>query len=193
MSARKNRSRHNIPGTTQTRLRPGGAFIHPAGVQLRAARACKAQPLARTRPYCKVALLGVGDVCLSDCVTLTEPHRCYEDDIVVVPDLAFLHDVDRLAADEDLAVSFLYIVALGVDTTTQANLAVAQGVPQRLTPQLCVRHAAAMERTVYCSVNPRLALVQKALKRISRAAGSNFAVARAYDPASGGIVFSELR
>ena len=55
ISAFQNRSQHNIPGTTQARLRSCGAFINPAGVQLRVARACKAQPLARTQQHRKVA------------------------------------------------------------------------------------------------------------------------------------------
>ena len=69
---------------------------------------------------------------LRECVSLTERHRCAEADLVVVPDLSVLHDVDRLAADVDLAVSFLYIVSLGVDIATQTQLSVVQGVPQRI-------------------------------------------------------------
>jgi len=59
------------------------------------------------------------------CTTLTGTHRCAEADLVVVPDLAMLHDVDKLAGSADLSIGFLHIVALGLDITTQrAQLAV---------------------------------------------------------------------
>ena len=181
------RSRHNIPGATQTRLKPGSAFIRPGGVSLTASRACKAQPLARNTHIRKVATLGAASgavtPCLNDCVVLHGPHRCFEADVVVVPDLAFLHDVDRLAANEDLAVSFLYIVAMGVAVVTRANLELARGAPNRLPPGHCLRRQpAAKDRKVVFCVHPRLSLARKALKRISRTQGSFFAVSKKNGP-----------
>ena len=193
----QNTSRHNIPGTTQTRLRPGDPFINPAGVHLGARRAAKARPLARTHPYAKVAIVGAGELLLRDCLTLSGPHRCEEADLVVVPDLSFLHDVDRLAAEVDLAISFLYIVSLGVDITTQTQLAAVQGVPGRLSPQHCVRHVPAMETEVTFCVDPRLVLeqkdVQKALRRIARAPNSEFTLTKKSNPEAGVIFIGELR
>ena len=70
-----------------------------------------------------------------ECRILIGRHRCAEADLVVVPDISILHNVDALAADVDLAVSFLYIVSLGVDIATKTQLAAVQGVPRRLSPQ----------------------------------------------------------
>ena len=77
-----------------------------------------AQPLAGPLRHCKL---------------LNGRHRCAEAELVVVPDLKLLHDEDALAGDVDLAVSFLYVVALGLDVTTQANLAAdpVQNTPNR--------------------------------------------------------------
>lgn len=50
---------------------------------------------------------------------LTGVHRCQTVDIVVVSDLSVLHDVVRIAAGDDLAVSFVYIVLRGLDVATQ--------------------------------------------------------------------------
>ena len=51
----------------------------------------------------------------------------------------------------DLAVSFLYVVALGLDITTQANLAAdpVQHTPRRLTPEHCVRHIPAISGSFF--------------------------------------------
>ena len=50
-------------------------------------------------------------------------HRCEKADLAIVPDLSMLHDVDRLSADVDLVVSFLYIVSRGMDVATATQLA----------------------------------------------------------------------
>ena len=65
------------------------------------------------------------------CRVLTGPHRCYEANLVVVPNLAILHDSRALAADVDLAVSFLYVVAFGIDVVKETQLAAASYFPGR--------------------------------------------------------------
>ena len=64
------------------------------------------------------------------CTTFTGPHCCAEADLVVVPDLSMLHDVDVLAGSLDLTICLLSIVALGLDITTQRHLDAAGGVPR---------------------------------------------------------------
>ena len=127
-------TKNNIPGVTQIRGQLGSQFINPPRSDLTARRAAAAPPLASTRHY-KVAVLGASAQPLAgplrQGVTLEGRHRCAEAELVVVPDLKLLHDEDALAGDVDLAVSFLYVVALGLDITTQANLAAD---PVRHTP-----------------------------------------------------------
>ena len=82
-----------------------------------------------------------------ECDAVTGWNRCAVADLVVVPDLSMLHDVDALAANMDLAVSFLYIVSLGVPVATKTQLFAAQGHPRRILPQHCVRHVRAITRT----------------------------------------------
>ena len=177
---RKTTQRKHIPGVTQVRVQPGSQFINPAGVKLAARRAAGAQPLA-TPLYYRVAVLGANAPRLRECVTLTGRHRCEEAHLVVVPDLAFLHDEDALAGDVDLAVSFLYTVALGLDITTQANLAAdpVQHTPigNRLTPEQCVRHVPAITREVTFHLGPALDnVVKQALIRLTKREGSNFKI-----------------
>ena len=86
-----------------------------------------------------------------------------------------LHDQDLLSSDIDLAVSFLYIVSLGVLTTTTAQLAAVHGIPRHLKPQCCVHHvpAARGEKSVTFCVTEYLreahADVYRALKHIALA------------------------
>ena len=52
-------------------------------------------------------------------------------ELVVVPDLAFSHDEERPAGDAESTETLLYIVALGRDVATLAQLTRASGVPKR--------------------------------------------------------------
>ena len=66
------------------------------------------------------------------CRVVTGPNRCAEANLVVaVPDLAILHDSRALAADVDLAVSFLFVVAFGIDVVKETQLAAASYFPGR--------------------------------------------------------------
>ena len=196
------RSRNNILGVAQTRVNPGGPFINPLGVHLTKRLGASAPPQPRLPLACtRVALVGVcaEELCPSQkCKILTGPHRCAEAHLAVVPDLSMLHDLDVLAADEDLAVSFLYIVSLGLEITTKAQLAAAQGDPSRLSRLQKVRHIPLLtQETTFC-VSQRMSIeqegVRSALKRIARVPGSKFDVSRAFTPASGDeIVFGNMR
>ena len=114
MSKFQERSRKNIPDTTQTRAAAGGAFMNPnSNMQtLSHAHRCgsKMQTLSHAFPLIpKVAVAGLSELetCPANkCKLLIGPHRCAEADLVVVPDLSVLHDLDALAANVDLAKPF---------------------------------------------------------------------------------------
>ena len=194
------RSRRNIPGVTQVRATPGGAFLKPPGVDLGARRGARAPPAGRS-PHCKVAVLtasGVdGTLRLNGCRVVTGRHRCAEADLVVVRDLPILHDAGALAADVDIAVSFLYVVALGVDVVTETQLAAVNYVPGRLSPSQYLRHARACETRATLSVGERLDVespaVRAALRRIARSPGSKIGVDASGAPASGGVSWLTLQ
>ena len=128
---------------------------------------------------------------------VTGPHRCAEANLVVVRDLAILHDGASLAADVDVAVSFLYVVALGLDVVTRAQLVAASYVPGRLLPSQYLRHARACEQRATLRVEERLDVefpsVRAALRRIARALGSKIVVDAVGAPASGGVSLVTLR
>ena len=138
------RSVKNIPGATQVRAAPGGVFLKPPGVVLNATRGARKAPAAPS-PHRKVAVLAASGA-IEDLRVETGPHRCAAADLVVVEDLAILHDVASLAADVDVAVSFLYVVALGLDVVTRSQLAAASYVPGRLLPSQYLRHCRACEQ-----------------------------------------------
>ena len=200
MSRFQNRSRNNIPGVTQVRARPGSSFIKPVGVRMAAIRVAARQPLAGILPCAgRVAVVGAGwgSLPLKECTIQTGLHRCAKADLVVVPDFSLLHDVTALAADVDLAVSFLYIVLLGVDITTHKQLLAAQGVPRHLSSQQRMRHVAANKQKVAFCVGPRLRIehedVGRALRRIAALPASKFIVSPSSTSASGEILLCDLR
>ena len=132
------------------------------------------------------------------CRIVGGPHRCAEVELAVVPDLAMFHDQDLLSSDIDLAVSFLYIVSLGVLTTTRAQLAAAHGKPRHLKPHCCVHHvpAARGENVTFCvtrNIRETHADMYKALKRIAATAESKITLEKKSDPASGEILLDSVR
>ena len=194
----KNRSSRNIPSVVQTRASPGGVFLNPPGVHLSAARSAK-QPLARAASYTKVAILHGDMSAVKDARIVTGRHRCADADLVVVPDLAILHDVVALSARVDMAISFLYIVALGIDITTVAQLSASGGHVRRLPAVDCIRHAPACHVTkVYFAIDESLdnahPEIRTALRRISRADKSKCTLSASggVDPASGGVALRTL-
>ena len=127
----------------------------------------------------------------------TGTHRCADADLVVVPDLSILHDVDALAGSLDLVVSLVYIVSLGLDITTQRHLDAAGGVPRNLQPLACVRHVPAKETALTFRVGARLVLehadVHRALRRIQHSPKSKFKVSKETAAAPGAVCFNDLR
>ena len=130
------------------RAKPGSAFLKPTGVNLGKREGARTQVLPRMVPHnAAVAIVGVSseEMChLQHCRFFTGVHRCEKADLAIVPDLSMLHDVDALAADVDLVVSFLYIVSLGMDVATTTQLAIVGGVPSRLSSDQRVLHVAAV-------------------------------------------------
>ena len=179
MTQFQNTSLHNIPGVTQIRTQPGSIFINPAGVHLeKQRRAAAVQPEARTRPYAYVAPLGLSAKGIfKNCDVLETRQRGAHAELVVVPDLAFLHDEERLAGDAESTVTLLYIVALGRDVATLAQLTRASGVPNRLCPEQVVRHhARAFEtpKTFFC-LGPEVdEAVKTAMKNITEKPESKY-------------------
>ena len=170
------------------------------GVSLDIRRAAKSQPLACTIQYNpKVAIVGFteANICQTKgCRILQGRHRCAEAELVVIPDLTILHDLERLAADADLAISFLYIVSLGLNVVTQARLVTAKGIPRNLLPHHCTRHVPTYNQQKLFCLGPRLRLEQEdvcsALRRIARAPNSKFSLSQLCEPASGEIFLNSL-
>ena len=193
------RSRRNIPGVTKTRACPSGSFLCPARVSLTASTGAGPPPLVRPRPYCKAASLGVTEMCpVVGCELVTGLHRCHEAELIVVPDLAILHDVQALAADEDLALSFLYTVWLGKDVSTSAQLSAVLGRPRQLPLQHGVRHVPAIANHVTLFISKRFATeharVHRVLRQLARSRGSNITVSdKDGVSASGGSSICTLR
>ena len=198
----QSRSRKNIPGVTQTRAYPGGAFMNPAGVSLAPYRAAAKQPLARPRLINKVALLGVTGVCVREAAVVSGRHCCAEADLVIVPDISIFHDVPALTANEDLAISLLYIVLLGLEVATTTQLSASHGKPRSIPTASCQRHVPAMlQKMVFC-LGARLVIehpdVHRALRRVASAPKSKVTWSQSASggdgaPASGNnVVFNTL-
>ena len=89
---------------------------------------------------------------------------------MVVADLSVLHDEEAACRDKGQAISLLYVVALGLDVTTEAQLVGVRGRATRLAVHGCVRHAPAMERRVKFAVTAQFQIehaeVLSALRRI---------------------------
>ena len=107
--------------------------------------------------------------------------RCFKADLVVVPDLAALHDQRVLCEKPDWAVCVLYILACGVDVTTAAAWQAAKGNPRNLR-NFVVSHVSASGDKKSISISRTLAeqyppLLQKAFKNICAMKGSKWTAA----------------
>ena len=126
----------------------------------------------------------------------TGTHRCAGVSLVVVRDLSVLHEAETLAGDADMAVSFLYVVALGLDVVASAQLSAVSYTPARLLPSQCLRHARACTEKANLFVEKRLhdvfPSVRSALARIAGAPGSKIVVRVGRVPASGGVSFGTI-
>ena len=199
MAKFQKRSGRNIPGCLVTRANPGSAFLDPVGVDLSRNRGAILQAPRMLQHNAAVALLGVSEEQLrhpTECRIFTGVHRCEKVDLAVVPDLSILHNVDALAADVELAVSFLYIVSLGVDVATTAQFASVNGVPRLLQPLARVHHLAAIKTNYTFFVGSQLSIEQedlpRALRCIARVPGSKYVVSDKLSADTGDIVFNSL-
>ena len=159
-----------------------------AGVDLSAKRGARVAR-ARRAPHGTVAALSLSDgmaerprvedgsLRVTGCRVVTGRHRCAEAALVVVRDLSILHDVGALAADT--AVSFLYVVALGLDVVTATQLPAAS------------RKKAAFR--VGERLNVECPAVRTAFRRIARRPGSRISVVASGAPASGGVSLLTLQ
>ena len=77
----------------------------------------------------------------------------------------FFTIMDALAADVELVVSFLDIVALGVDVATTAQFASVNGVPRLLQPLARVHHLAAIKTDYTFFVGDQLSIEHQDLPR----------------------------
>ena len=109
---------------------------------------------------------------LTQSVLVTGAHRCSKVGLVVVTDLSALHDAEAACRDSDQAISLVYVVALGLDVTTEAQLVGVQGRAGRLAVHSCVRHVPAMKKKVVFAIDAQFQIEQadvvSALRRISR-------------------------
>ena len=157
-----------------------------AGVDLSAKRGARVAR-ARRAPHGTVAALSLSDgmaerprvvdgsLRVTGCRVVRGRHRCAEAALVVVRDLSILHDVGALAADT--AVSFLYVVALGLDVVTATQL------------------PAASRKKAAFRVGERLNVECPAVafRRIARRPGSRISVVASGAPASGGVSLLTLQ
>ena len=104
--------------------------------------------------------------------------RCHHVDLVIVPDIRALHDQAKMCENVGLAISALYILALGKDVTTAEAWKQAQGSPNNLAMSSIVPHESASENkvTVYMSevFASRYASVVKAFRNVAAAPNSKW-------------------
>ena len=127
-------------------------------------------------------------------------HRCAEAGIVIVPDLAFLDDVDTLVADVERVVSYVYIVLLGELVATETQLAAVAGDPRRLSKERCVSHIAAsgaLKAKAEIWIDPALKRnhrdVFRAFRRVARVTSSGCSLSTQGAPGRVAVVFRNLR
>ena len=152
------------------------------------------------QPNAAVAIVGVSseEMCnLQQCRTFTGVDRCAKADLAIVPHLAMLHAVDALAADVDLAVSFLYIVSLGMDVATTTQLATVEGAPSRLSSDQRELHVAAVNDEYTFFVGAELRRegpeLHQALCYIADSPRSKYSVSKKPAAVEDDIVFNSIR
>ena len=198
---RKLSIRNNIKGCTETRAKPGSAFLNPPSVGMGLREGARKQVLPLMLPHNPaVAIVGVSseEMChLLQCRCFVGVHRCEKADLAIVPDPSMLHDVDALAADVDLVVSFLYMVSLGMDVATITQLAIVRGVPSRLSSDQRVLPVAAVKTEYTFFVGAELRRegpdFYQALSFIADSPRSKYSVSKKPAAEEDDIVFNSLR
>ena len=160
-------------------MRPclGSPFIAPAGIHLAPNKAGEAPP-ATSAPTAIAAFDVDTPQVFAGSAALTGPHRCQTAKIVVVSDLAVLHDEAKIAASADLVVAFVYLVLCGLDVVTlhQWQNALEIGGTRRMNR---LHHKEVrLEPLASVSLGEKLRVecpdVCRAFKRTARMAGSQF-------------------
>ena len=193
------RTSHNIASVTQLRAHRGAAFLQPPGIKLDKQRGARMEPLARKRPRNQVAFLD--DECEVQgpgVMKVYGIHRCAGAGIAIVPDLAFLDDVEAILANIEYVVSYIYIVLLGELVATNAQLLAVGADPRRLPKDRCVSHIAASgAKTLTFWLDPALRRdhrdVFRAFRRVAQEEKSLCSVSDGKAPGDGAIVFRDLR
>ena len=183
----QDRSSNNIPGVTRMRACLGSRFLPPPGISLAKNKGGEAPP-ATTRPS-QIAAFDVSTPeVFADSVAHTGPHRCQRAQVVVVSDLAVLHDEAKIAASEDLVQAFAYLVLLGLDVVTLSQWRDFMGSGDSRAVSNRLHHAAVRQaQPLVSSVSfaERLRVespdVCRAFKRIATMDGSKFKVADSSD------------
>ena len=177
----QDRSSNNIPGVTRMRACLGSPFLPPPGISLAQNKGGEAPP-ATIRPS-QIAAFDVGTPeVFADSVALTGPHRCQIAQVVVVSDLAVLHDEAKIAASDDLVQAFVYLVLRGIDVVTLKQWRVALRRQGGLREMQRLHHAEVRLQPLASSVSfaERLRVespdVCRAFNRTARMAGSKFEV-----------------
>ena len=191
----QDRSSNNIPGVTRMRACLGSRFLPPPGISLAKNKGGEAPP-ATTRPS-QIAAFDVSTPeVFADAVAHTGPHRCQRAQVVVVSNLAVLHDEAKIAASEDLVQAFAYLVLLGLDVVTLSQWRdfLGSGDSRAVSNRLhhaAVRQAQPLVSSVSFAERLRVESpdVCRAFKRIATMAGSKFQV---HDADSSDVHFQTL-
>ena len=171
----------------------GFSFPSTPGISLAKNKGGEAPP-ATTRPS-RIAAFDVGTLeVFADSVALTGPHRCQTAQVVVVSDLAVLHDEARIAANEDLVQALVYLVLCGLDVVTLNQWRQWLGRRRRKLERLHHAEVRLQPLASRVSFAERLRVespdVCRAFKRTAMMAGSKFEVVS--DSDSRGVHFQTL-
>ena len=150
----------------------------PPGIDIHPKRAAPPKPLAR-KAWANVAFFDDSAPLTVDGVRVLDGlHRCHYADLVIVPDIRALHDQAKMCENVGLAISALYILALGKDVTTAEAWKQVKGNPNKLAMSSIVPHERASESnaSVYMSelFARRYPSVVKAMRNIASAPNSKW-------------------
>ena len=172
------RTKHPILSVTNLRAKPDGAFLPPPGIDIHRKRAAPSEPLAR-KAWANVAFFDdSAPLPVVGVRVLDGMQRCHHADLVIVPDIRVLHDQTKMCENVGLAISALYILALGKDVTTAEAWKQAQGNPNKLAMSSVVPHVSASENKVTVNRSEAFAKrcpsVVNALRNIAAAPNSKW-------------------
>ena len=154
--------------------------FHPLGLTSRLINRGGAAPPATITPS-QIAAFDVDtpDV-FAGSAALTGPHRCQTAQVVVVSDLAVLHDEAKIAASEDLVEAFAYLVLRGLDVVTLHQWQQALGIGGTRAMSRLHHDEVRLQPLASVSFGEKLRVenldVCRAFSRTAKMAGSQFKV-----------------